>query len=178
MVSLLPHSGSVRLANSSAPNQGTVEFYWQGRWNTLLAYAWSPQAAQVVCAQLGLPSAAPQISYGNKYPVDNDIAASPTYWSCSGSESSLQACSPYTIDPGWFNTYGSGDNLVRYAAGEAPLWVRRVPPPQLLHEVSPKLQFLHEVSSKLHVITSLLPESLFLTKKGETRLPKSAHGPP
>ena len=139
MVSLLPHSGSVRLANSSAPNQGTVEFYWQGRWNTLLAYAWSPQAAQVVCAQLGLPSAAPQMSYGNKYPVNSNIAASPTWWSCSGSESSLQACSPYTIDPGWFSNYGSGDNFINVAAGEAPLWARRVPPPRfymkLLQEV-------------------------------------------
>ena len=100
-----------------------MEFFWDGRWNTLSGYSWSQQEAQVVCAQLGLPSAAPWISYGTPYSATVDIAPSLNYWSCSGNESSLQECTPHPIDTWWLNYYASGDNF-HMSAGEVSMLSR------------------------------------------------------
>ena len=111
-------AGSVRLANGPSPNQGTVEFFWQGQWNTLCNYIPSQQLAAVVCGELGLPTAYAQLLTGY-YPVSNDTAASNVWWNCNGGESSLQQCSLSATDTNWFNATCTGDNLARHATGAA-----------------------------------------------------------
>ena len=114
--------GSVRLANGPTSDQGTVEFFWEGRWNTLCVYYPIQQLATVVCGELGLPTAFAQILTGY-YPVSNDTAASHIWWNCNGGEGSLQQCSPSGTDPNWFNATCTGDNLARHATGVSAGWL-------------------------------------------------------
>ena len=109
----------MRLANGPSPNQGTVEFFWQGRWSTLCALqGWTPLVASVVCAQLGLPSAAPQLTSWGQFPMSNGTSALSIWWNCLGSEPILQECTSVTMDS-WSAQNCDGDNLRGHTAGEA-----------------------------------------------------------
>ena len=117
---LLP-PGTIRLANGNSSNQGTVEFFWQGQWNTLCdVYGMNQQTADVICTQLGMLPGPAQASWGGTYPISSGITASTTYWGCYGSASSLQSCNAYNIDTWSYSNNCVGDNLRQHAVGEAP----------------------------------------------------------
>ena len=46
-------NGTVRLVNGRSLNEGRVEIYLFGRWNTVCDDTWNSREAGVVCTQLG-----------------------------------------------------------------------------------------------------------------------------
>ena len=83
-------SGSLRLANGSAPSVGRVELWYSEEWNTVCDDSWDINDATVVCRQLGYQGAAfaRQSAYfgrgsGNIL-LDN--------LQCTGTETSLFRC--------------------------------------------------------------------------------------
>ncbi|XP_071804824.1 scavenger receptor cysteine-rich domain-containing protein DMBT1-like [Asterias amurensis] len=91
----------VRLANSSFPYEGRVELFYGGQWGVLVSKSWSIEMANIVCRQLGYPSALnawPGGHFGSRVePVLLKIL------SCQGNEESIDKCD----HQGWFNTHGS-----------------------------------------------------------------------
>ena len=53
-----PADGDVRLVNGRAPNEGRVEFWLDGSWNTICHDFWSLQDANVACRAAGYPEGA------------------------------------------------------------------------------------------------------------------------
>ncbi|XP_071804223.1 scavenger receptor cysteine-rich domain-containing protein DMBT1-like isoform X2 [Asterias amurensis] len=95
-----PNEVPVRLANSSFPYEGRVELFYSGQWGVLVSKSWSIEMANIVCRQLGYPSALnawPGGHFGSRVePVLLRIL------SCQGNEESIDKCD----HQGWFNTYG------------------------------------------------------------------------
>jgi len=80
----------IRLADGKTPNEGRVEVYGNGQWGTICHDEWSLDDADVVCRELGFPSAisAPccaRFGFG-RGPIHMDDVM------CNGSESSLVQC--------------------------------------------------------------------------------------
>lgn len=80
----------VRLSDGVSPNQGRVEVFAEGHWQSLCGFGWSSAAATVVCRMLDFPPAtgAPEKSaFG---------AGSVSMWlhefSCHGAEQQLAEC--------------------------------------------------------------------------------------
>ena len=80
----------VRLVNGSTPFEGRVELYYQCQWGTVNDPDWTIQDADVICRQLGYPSAAealPNAHFGEGSGVNilgNVI--------CDGDESRIEDC--------------------------------------------------------------------------------------
>ena len=98
-------SVSVRLADGNAPNEGRVEVFYGCNWGTICQRRWSIKDANVICRQLGYPSAS-QAWYNAHFgrgsgPILLDNV------DCSGHEISIDQCT----HSGWFNhnCYHSSD---------------------------------------------------------------------
>lgn len=80
----------VRLVNGSTPYEGRVEVYQEGKWGTICGDMWGLRDAQVICRQLGYPTAS-QAWQNSPF----GLGAGRTLWSnvsCVGNESSLAEC--------------------------------------------------------------------------------------
>ena len=81
--------GSVRLVNGG-PNYGRVEVYHNGQWGTVCDDSWGMNDANVVCCELGFPSAS-SAPYSARYgqgsgPIWMDEV------NCHGGEASIMNC--------------------------------------------------------------------------------------
>ncbi|XP_038052403.1 deleted in malignant brain tumors 1 protein-like [Patiria miniata] len=93
-------SVSVRLVNGEAPNEGRVEVYYKCHWGTICQNDWSIRDANVICRQLGYPSASQawhsaHFGRGSGVIVLSNVA-------CRGNESSIDLCH----HSGWYVTSG------------------------------------------------------------------------
>ena len=84
-------SGSLRLANGSAPSVGRVELWYSEQWNTVCDDYWDLNDATVVCQQLGYIRAvtahhSAHFGQGSGQILLDDL------W-CTGREASLLECS-------------------------------------------------------------------------------------
>ncbi|KAJ8026614.1 Deleted in malignant brain tumors 1 protein [Holothuria leucospilota] len=82
--------GSVRLLGGSSPNEGRVEVYWNGNWNTVCDDAWDVDDANVVCRQVGYPSALDAVGSAFFGQGPGDILLDDV--NCEGYENSLLEC--------------------------------------------------------------------------------------
>ena len=57
--------GDIRLIGANSDSMGTVEHCINGEWTTICDNGWTTEDAQVVCAQLGQPSAGEKIKQMN-----------------------------------------------------------------------------------------------------------------
>lgn len=87
----------VRLSDGVSPNQGRVEVFDEGEWQTMCGLGWGNAEATVVCRLLGFPPATgttSQSSFG---------AGSLSLWlhefSCDGTEQHLTECPMDTVVP-------------------------------------------------------------------------------
>ena len=83
-------SGSLRLANGSAPSVGRVELWYSEQWNTVCDDSWDINEANVVCRQLGYRGAAfarksAYFGQGSGQILLDELR-------CSGTEASLFRC--------------------------------------------------------------------------------------
>ena len=90
----------VRLSGGSGPNEGRVEIYHDGTWGTICDDSWDINDANVVCRQLGYPSA----REGAVFSVSNKFGAGSGHIflddvRCVGTEESLGRCA----NGGWYN---------------------------------------------------------------------------
>ncbi|XP_038052393.1 deleted in malignant brain tumors 1 protein-like [Patiria miniata] len=80
----------VRLADSSNPNEGRVEVYYQDHWGTICDDGWNIEDANVICRQLGLPPASLAWRGAHFGQGSGPIVLSNV--TCNGSESSIEQC--------------------------------------------------------------------------------------
>ncbi|XP_038052381.1 uncharacterized protein LOC119725091 [Patiria miniata] len=91
---------SIRLVNGDTPNEGRVEVYYKCHWGTICHNGWSIRDANVICRQLGYPSASQawhsaHFGRGSGLIVLSNVA-------CRGNESSIDLCH----HSGWYVTSG------------------------------------------------------------------------
>ena len=86
----LPNEYDLHLFGGSSPNEGRLEYYYQGEWGTVCDIFWDLQDATVACRQLG---------YANAIRATTDAefgAGTGKIWVssavCSGHESKLRYC--------------------------------------------------------------------------------------
>ena len=118
------HVVAVQLVNGSTPYEGRVEVYYAGQWGTICSDGWSIEDANVICRQLGLPSASKawqnsDFGQGSGPAVLDRVA-------CNGSESNIDQCDHSE----WFNESCSLGEVVGVTCGELT-GVKR--PPQGKH---------------------------------------------
>ena len=78
----------VRLLGGSNPFEGRVELFLQGQWGTVCNDGWSTEEANVICRQLGYPSATRAWQGARLRPETG-----PTLnVSCNGTELSIDEC--------------------------------------------------------------------------------------
>ena len=82
--------GQVRLVNGITPNQGRVEIYYQGRWGSVCDDGFGISAANVVCRQIGYPSAQSASCCAHFGQSTGPILLDNVY--CRGNESSITEC--------------------------------------------------------------------------------------
>ncbi|XP_022088748.1 deleted in malignant brain tumors 1 protein-like [Acanthaster planci] len=92
-----PPQSLVRLVDGSSPYEGTVEIYYQCYWGMIADYDWTIEDANVICRQLGYPSASRALHYGNFGQGSGPILLA--YVECDGHESSIDQCD----HSGWFS---------------------------------------------------------------------------
>ena len=93
------HAVPVRLVNGNTPNEGRVEINYRGRWGTICDSSWSIREANVICRQLGFPSASQawrnaHFGRGAGQILLADVA-------CDGLEASIDQCDHI----GWYNNF-------------------------------------------------------------------------
>ena len=96
--------GTVRLVGGDSPLRGRLEVHYQGIWGTVCKDGWSLVNSDIVCQQLGFPSADPELSYygdsaGGTAPIMLDEVR------CTGKEARLVDCA----HDGWAITDCSHD---------------------------------------------------------------------
>ncbi|XP_022097501.1 uncharacterized protein LOC110982977 isoform X2 [Acanthaster planci] len=95
---------AVNLVNGSTPYEGRVEVYYAGQWGTISGNGWSIEDANVICRQLGLPSASrawqnSEFGQGSVPILLHGVA-------CNGSESNIEQCD----HTGWLHqSYVTGE---------------------------------------------------------------------
>ena len=96
----------MRLVDGIHYYEGRIEVYYQGGWRTVCDDNWDLNDANVVCQQLGYPSAS-QAWWGAHFgPGSGPILLDEV--SCSGSESDISDCR----HDGWFNNdCGHGEDV-------------------------------------------------------------------
>ncbi|XP_019856574.1 PREDICTED: deleted in malignant brain tumors 1 protein-like isoform X12 [Amphimedon queenslandica] len=86
-------NGQIRLAgNTNVPQEGRVEYCLNNNWGTICDSSWGATDAQVACYQLGYLTTG-AIAYSS---AKFGSGTGPVYWryfGCSGSETTLSACS-------------------------------------------------------------------------------------
>ena len=99
---------SVRLVNGNGPHEGRVEIYYKCFWGTICGYEreWTLRDADVICRQLGYPSAIQAWANSHFGRGPGSILLSNV--ACNGSESSIEECS----HSGWFDTRNCDDDVV------------------------------------------------------------------
>ncbi|XP_038051810.1 deleted in malignant brain tumors 1 protein-like [Patiria miniata] len=95
----LPPPVSVRLINGDTPHEGTVEVYYRGQWGSVCGSYWKLEEANVVCRQLGYPSASQAWPYAYFGQGSGPILLHNV--ECDGHESSIDQCD----HRGWSNHY-------------------------------------------------------------------------
>ena len=80
----------VRLADGNTPHEGRVELYYQCQWGTITGYDWGIEEANVICRQLGYPSASQawrrhHFGLGSGPVILSDVE-------CHRNESSIEQC--------------------------------------------------------------------------------------
>ena len=115
----------IRLVYGRTPNEGTVEVYHNCFWGTICdtASSWGIEEADVVCQQLGYPSASQALRHAYFGRGTGPVFLSQV--ACVGNESSIETCS----HSGWFtgNRYNSHDYDVGVTCNTA---VNETLPPQ------------------------------------------------
>jgi hypothetical protein len=83
-------SGDVRLVGGEFPSQGTVEVYYNGKWERPCAQGFDKESADTVCRQLGFTSAAsdPEMNYRST----SEFLSLRGKWRCSESDSCVSSC--------------------------------------------------------------------------------------
>ena len=80
----------VRLVNGNGPSEGRVEIFYNGTWGTVCGDAWNANATEVVCRELGFPSAV------GTYKRAHFGQGNGTIWldnvRCTGREDSISRC--------------------------------------------------------------------------------------
>ena len=92
----LPGVVPVRLVRGDIPNEGTVEVYHQCFWGTISSRGWSIKEANVICRQLGYPSASQAWQNAHFGQGSGPILLANVV--CNGEESSIDQCD----HSGWF----------------------------------------------------------------------------
>ena len=87
----------MRLSNGSTPYEGRVEVYYQDQWGTVCDDGWSIEEANVICRQLGYPSASQAWTDAHFGQGSGPILLSNV--ACYGNESSIEQCD----HSGWFS---------------------------------------------------------------------------
>ena len=82
---------SVRLQGGASNSEGFVEISYQGEWGAVCHNGWTKKDADVVCRQLGYPSAIYYWRYG--YVGTSSVAFKLDAVDCTGREPNLAACS-------------------------------------------------------------------------------------
>ena len=85
----------MRLVDSTLPNEGRVEVYYNGKWGTVCDDGWTLTDASVVCRQLGLGDAVEATQNARFGPGTEDILLDDVR--CLGTEDSLIDCSHLPI---------------------------------------------------------------------------------
>ena len=99
--------GNVRLQHGNSSNQGRVEIFMEGDWQTVCDESWDIQDADVVCRQLelGYAVAAPTQNY---FPSSN-AQIWPVGVNCTGSERKLIDChAPMMLENECFHSDDAG----------------------------------------------------------------------
>ena len=92
--------------NGNTPNEGRVEVYYENRWGTVCGGDWRIQEANVVCRQLGYPSASGAWQNAHFGRGSGPVALANV--ACDGRETSIDQCDHL----GWFIYGCSHDNDV------------------------------------------------------------------
>ncbi|XP_071831062.1 scavenger receptor cysteine-rich type 1 protein M160-like isoform X3 [Apostichopus japonicus] len=85
-------NGDVRLSGPDAPVSGKVEVYFDGEWGTVCDDSWDIMDAQVVCTQLGFPSATAAILGNTDYTSNWNLNIMLDEVQCTGLETRLSDC--------------------------------------------------------------------------------------
>ncbi|XP_062571863.1 deleted in malignant brain tumors 1 protein-like [Saccostrea cucullata] len=113
------HSGndSVRMVNGSSMHEGRVEIYLGGQWHSICDSGWDKREADVTCRSIGYSGGLPVLSsmFG-KGSDDSWILGSA---SCSGSETSILACSFRTVEARSCSNGGHAGVLCFYSRNES-----------------------------------------------------------
>ena len=92
----------MRLVNGNVPNEGSVEVYY-GKWGKVCGNGWSMKEANVICRQLGYPSAY-QAWQRDDY-LSDFAAPALVDVKCNGQESSIEQCDYLGIFSSYENLY-------------------------------------------------------------------------
>ena len=80
----------VRLVDGRTPYEGRVEVFYQDQWGTVCDDGWGIEEANVVCRQLGYPSASRV--WTNAHFGQGSGSFAFTDLNCAGNESSIEQC--------------------------------------------------------------------------------------
>lgn len=96
LVSTVP----VRLVNGAGPHEGRVEVFYKCFWGTLNGHFFSSHEANVICRQLGFPSAYSPVRLSYFGQGTGPVLL--THLTCKGNETSIDQCSLRD----WFENLG------------------------------------------------------------------------
>ena len=88
----MPETAPLRLVGGNSENDGRLEIFFNGEWNTICSKRWNSRAALVACKQLGFSFGISIHSAYNAYHSSGSGRIGMSYVSCSGREDKLIEC--------------------------------------------------------------------------------------